>query len=108
MQLEPTAYAIAGRLSPDYSGGYWEFYVLGNGGFYMAPESNASFKVNADNGFSGVLSGDALGITACLYAYSQLSFVHGVFAAACARQYHWLRGYMLAHAEARAVLGAID
>ena len=108
MQLEPTAYALAARLSPDCSGGYWEFYALDNGGFYMAPRSNASFKVNADNGFSGELSGDALGITACLYAYSQLSFGDGVFAATCARQYHWLRDYMLEHAEVRAILAAID
>ncbi|SFC17506.1 Antirestriction protein [Polaromonas sp. OV174] len=108
MQLEPTAYAMAGRLSPDYSGGDWAFCALENGGFYIAPRSNASFKVYADNGFSGALSGDALGITACLYAYSQLSFGDGEFADMCAQQYHWLRDYMLVHAEARAIVAAID
>jgi hypothetical protein len=26
----------ASQLSPDYNGGYWEFYNLSNGGFYIA------------------------------------------------------------------------
>ena len=51
-----------------------KFYALSNGGFYMSPISNHSFQVICDNGFEGSLSGDALGITVCLYAYSHLSF----------------------------------
>jgi hypothetical protein len=55
------------------------------------------------------ISADALGVTACLYAYSHLSFSNNsTFAETCAQHYHWLREYMLEHAEARGVLGAID
>ena len=100
---------MAERLSPDYAGGYWQFYALGNGGFYMAPQSDAAFAVRCENGFEGRLSADALGVAACLYAYSNLSFGGpGAFEQACADHYHLLRDYMLGHAEAQAILGAID
>ena len=75
---------------------------------YLAPHSDTPFNVSCENGFEGQLSGDALGITVCLYAYSNLSFSSGAFAETCAQQYHWLRDYMLEHPEAAAILGAID
>jgi hypothetical protein len=75
----------------------------------MAPATDRQFQVCCQNGFEGVLSADALGITACLYVYSHLSFSsQEVFAQTCAQQYHWLREYMLDHSEANAILGAID
>lgn len=50
-----------------------------------------------------------MGITACLYAYSQLSFTAGPdFAELCADQFHLLREYALDHPEAEAILGVID
>ena len=54
------------------------------------------------------LSADALGITACLYAYSHLSFSNGRFARVCACHYHRLREYMFEHSEVRGILGATD
>lgn len=109
LRLEPAAYALAGKLSPDYNGGYWEFYTLSNGGFYMAPYADHAFQVACDNGYEGCLSGDAFGIAVCLYAYSHLSVsdIEG-FAETCAQQYHWLREYMLDHPEAQSILAAID
>lgn len=74
----------------------------------MAPDADGGFAVSCANSFDGNLSADALGITACLYAYSNLSFSESEFAEVCARQYHWLREFMLDHAEAGAILGAID
>lgn len=108
MRLEPTVFNMAGRLAPEYKGGYWEFSTLSNGGFYMAPKSDSIFAVSCDNGFEGKLSADALGIAACLYTYSHLSFGGDALANKCAQHYHWLREFMLGHAEARAILGAID
>ena len=62
-----------------------------------------------ENGFEGTLSADAIGITACLYAYSHLSFTDSPdFAEKCAQQYHLLREFMLEHPEAKAILKAID
>ena len=108
LRLEPTIFAFADRLSEDYTGGYWNFYALSNGGFFMAPESDALFTVYADNGFQGKMSAEAFGITACLYAYSNLSFGDGELAEECAKQFHLLREYMLDHPEAGAILSAID
>ncbi len=108
MQLEPFVFDMAGRLSSDYTSGYWKFYALSNGGFYMAPQSDRNFHVASENGYQGQLSADALGITACLYAYSHLSFTDGEMAQTYAQQYHWLRDYLMMHAEVRAILGATD
>jgi hypothetical protein len=107
-KLEPTIYGMADRLAPSYSGGYWHFYGLSNGGFYMAPATDTVFAVSCENGFDGKLSADALGITACLYAYSPLSFSEGEFAQTCARHYYLLRDFMMEHSEARAILRATD
>ena len=109
MRLEPVIYDITGSIAEEYNGGYWEFYTLSNGGFYMAPVSNTKFNVSCENGYQGVISGDALGIVVCLYAYSNLSFgVESAFTETCAEQYHWLRDFMLEHDEAKGILAAVD
>ena len=106
--LEPTVFALAGRLSESYEGGFWHFHTLSNGGFYMGPAGDASFDVIAENGFEGAMSGDALGITVCLYAYSVLSFQTGTIAEVCAEHYHLLRAFAMDHAEWAAISQAID
>ena len=108
LKLEPVIYGITDRMAKDYDGGYWDFHTLSNGGFYMAPAGDHVFRVACDNMFEGDLSADALGITACLYAYSNLSFEDGRFARVSACHYHRLREYMMDHAEVRAILGATD
>lgn len=109
LYIEPLVFDTAGDLSTDYSGGFWQFYALSNGGFYMAPCSGAPLHVVCDNGYVGELSADAFGVTACLYVYSQLSFTaKGEFAQTCAEHYHQLREYMFEHAEVKAILAAID
>ena len=108
LHLEPLVYATADHLSPDYTGGFWEFYRLSNDAFYMAPSTEDRFHVIAENGFEGDLSADAFGITTCLYAYSHLSFSGMLIADVCANQYHRLREYALEHPEAAAVMAAVD
>jgi hypothetical protein len=44
LQLEPLVYAITDNIANDYHGGYWEFYELSNGGFYMAPHSDTPIQ----------------------------------------------------------------
>ncbi len=62
LQLEPFVFSMASRLSEDYSGGYWNFYQLGNGGFYMAPQLVACdgkgkrYQVVSLNGHEGMLA----------------------------------------------------
>ena len=107
--LEPLIYGITEKMAEAYQGGYWNFYTLDNGGFYLAPEDDETYSVSCDNYFTGELSGDALGITACLYAYSHCSFSRNEeFGKMCARHYHWLRAYMFEHPEVTSILGAID
>jgi hypothetical protein len=108
LQLEPFIFSMASRLSDDYGGGYWLFYMLDNGGFYMAPDLDGRFQVVSPNGWEGFMSANAFGITVCLFAYSNLSFGSGHFAETCAGLYHALREYMMDHAEARAILAATD
>ena len=108
IQLEPFIYSMSSQLSEDYGGGYWLFYTLDNGGFYMAADSDGKFQVISPNGWEGIMSADAFGVTVGLFAYSSLSFGSGQFAETCAEQYHLLREYMMDHAEARAILAATD
>lgn len=109
LKLEPTVFQFAEHLAaPQYNGGYWQFFELSNGGFYMALRSDTLFSVSCDNGFEGQMTADALGVTACLYAYSNLSFGDGAFSQTCAEHYHWLREYAMEHAEVRSILRAID
>ena len=108
LKLEPTVFSMAERLSSQYKGGHWLFHSLSNGGVYMAPRGDTIFAVSCENGFEGNLSADALGIAACLYAYSHLSFREDALAAICADHYHHLRDFAMTHREARAILRATD
>ena len=107
--LESFVFDTASSLSPDYDGGLWSFHGLCNGGFYMAPTGSKEFRVECANGFEGVLSADAFGIMCTLYAYSLLSFsADAAFGSVCAEHFHKLRAHMVEHAEAAAILRAVD
>ena len=108
LQLEPVVYGITDRMAEEYTGAYWKFYTLSNGGFYMAPAEDRIFHVRCQNMYEGDLSADALGITACLYAYSNLSFSLSDIAREYARHYHLLREYSMEHPEVLEILGATD
>jgi Antirestriction protein len=114
MVIEPVVYGITGRMAESYNGSYWSLYEISGPdwlapGFYMAPEGDQIFQVSCDNYFTGELSADALGITACLYAYSHLSFSKDkVFGMLMADHYHRLRSFMFEHPEVAAILRAID
>ena len=73
----------------------------------MAPAHDTPYNVSVDtNGFEGSMSADAAGITACLFALSHLSFQ--IQHESIAEHYHQLRDFALDHAEASAILAAID
>jgi len=107
-KVEPTIFDMAGMLAAEYQGGYWDMYGLSNGGWYMCPASEAALTVSSMNGFTGTMTVDALGITACLFAFSHLSFGGDAVADACAEQYHLLRDFAMDHAEASLILAATD
>lgn len=104
---ENLIYSWMGALSPDYNGAQWDFYELSNGGFYMAPAGIEKFNIEVrGNGYSGVMSADAAGITACLFAFGQLANQRAD--AGSIELYHKLREFALRHFEASEILAAID
>ena len=108
--VEPYVYTVARDIAEEYTGGYWDFYLLSNSGFYMSPSPDKRYSVSCPmNFFNGELSADALGIVACLTAYSHLSFCsEQAFARECSRQFHLLRTFACEHEEGTAILSAID
>lgn len=107
--IESFVFDTAGSLSEQYEGGYWEYFELSNGGFYMRPRAPERFPVQCANGFDGELSAYAFGVTCCLYAYSSLSFSPDEdFGALCANHFHHLREFALEQKEAKEILRAID
>jgi hypothetical protein len=75
MTVEQHLYSRLSELSQDYTGGYWDFYDLSNGGCYLAPTAPEQFRVVVDgNDFEGTLSADAAGITATLFTFSEVAF----------------------------------
>lgn len=86
LRVEPTVFNTARLLAEGYNGGVWQFYALSNGGFFMAP-GGQGYEVSCENGFEGALSGEAFGITVCLYAYSHLSFGGDALAEVCTDHY---------------------
>jgi hypothetical protein len=105
--VEGAIYGYMREFVKEYTGAYYHFYELSNGGFYAAPQmSSVKFEVPT-NGFAGRLSADAAGITACLFAFSHLSFEYPseeVFS----RHFHRLRVFALGHAERQRIFQAID
>lgn len=109
MVTEAAIFNIMGELCPDYSGAYWEFYELNNGGFFMAPKASPEHKFNIQcdgNGYDGFMSAEAAGITVTLFALSRLSFRYqeDTFV----NHFHWLRDYVSNHPEGSEIFAAID
>jgi hypothetical protein len=106
LRVESAVYSALNVLATEYEGGYWHYYELSNGGFYMAPDGGP-FRIQVSgNDFDDVLSGDAVGIVACLFTYSRLSFE--CRSQVLAEHYHRLRAFALHHPERSKVLAAID
>ena len=104
--VEDAVYSFMRHLSDQYTGGFWKYCELSNGGFYMAPEGESFSMVVPGNGFSGTLTADAAGITACLFALSHLSFQFRT--EVISNHFYQLREFALEHAERVAILAAID
>jgi hypothetical protein len=107
LRAEALAYGWMSKLSIDYTGGHWHFYKLDNGGFYMAPSEDKSWRIAVHgNGYEGTVSGDAAGIIATLFMIGQLC--GELQTEAMAEAYHALLDFATEHAEQAAILNAID
>lgn len=105
--LEHTIYDMLSSMSEDYDGGFWEYYELSNGGFYMAPKSEIQFRMLCDgNGFEGVVNANTAGIIATAMAYSHLSFRPR--GDRFARAYELLSDFIFQHSDAPTIRAALD
>jgi hypothetical protein len=103
------------RLCPSYRGGYWQFYDLSNGGFFLAvdapkpkqPEAPVltHWHLACPNGYEVDVSFEAAGVVATMYAISHLMFAGFDYLDSA---YDKLRAYALQHAEAEQIFMAID
>ena len=104
--LENTIYATLARICASYDGGYWHFYQLSNGGFYMAPDSDAMLRLSCANYFDAEVSANTAGIIATATAYSTLSFLQD--GACFAIAYHQLSDFIFQHRDAGLIRAALD
>lgn len=106
--VEQTIYQVMDKICPAYTGGYWDFYSLSNGGFFMSLEGDNEIDVAVPfgNGFVDKLSREAASIVACLMAYCFLAekYPSGLFA----DHYTWLMEYVYTHPEAAKIRLSID
>lgn len=100
-----------------YSGGLWDFYELSNGGHFMAPRiarlaaPGSTVSIESPNGSQVQVSDEAAGIIATMFALSHLAvFVaeRGGDTDHLTNQYWFLRAYAIDHAEAPAIIAAVD
>lgn len=108
LRFEQQVYHQLGELAAGYSGGYWEFYDLSNGGCYLAPGGERLHLCQPGNGFEATVSADAAGIIATLYALSSLAFQLHEETDVFTKHLHRLRNFALEHPEAAQILAAID
>ncbi len=111
MRGEALVFGWLDALVEGYNGGYWNFYTLTNGGFYMAPANYDRMRLEvAGNGFGGEMSADAAGIVATLFALCQLAAEAEDTDAGdvLIDRYYFLRDFASTHTEAGAIFAAID
>ncbi|MGM9489624.1 antirestriction protein [Ideonella sp. YS5] len=111
-QGEAAVFSWMGNLCPEYSGGFWQFYELSNGGFYLALDTSQRTTTDlpmtllrAPNGFEGAVSFDAAGIVATMYAINGLIWQG---AEHLDEAFYQLRDFAVEHRESRQILCAVD
>ena len=105
---ERTVFEFMGWLSPeDYGGGLWTFFECDRKPLFLAPDTGTRFRIRCEgNGYQGILSPEAAGIVATLFAMSHLSFRHE--SEHLSEGYARLYSYAGAHTEAGEIFQAID
>ncbi|MGF6508657.1 antirestriction protein [Paraburkholderia sp. 32] len=107
MTGEALVYQSLQSVCDGYSGGFWDFFELSNGGFYMVPRLQEPLRIQcAGNGFDGEMSCDAAGIVACLMAFNALAWQ--TREAHFGELFYQLRDFAAQHVEAQSIFAAID
>lgn len=93
-------------LSSEYDGGYWEYFELTNGGFFLQPPSrNEGYNIfQWGNGYEGVVSEQAAGIIATMMVINHFGWKDESFFP----YYYKLEEYALTHKEKKEIFSALD
>lgn len=106
--VEQTIYFWMKRLCPEYRGGYWAFYDLSNGGWFMKPDMDKCHMIWADNLFNEVLAAETAGIVATLYGLNT-AIDWGYAPTGQLMDSYWkLRDFAYEHADGAIIAAAID
>jgi hypothetical protein len=111
IQGENAVYGWLSSVSSNYKGGYWNYYTLSNGGFYMAPRiGDKMHLIIPGNWYDGKMSADAAGIVATLFGLNIL--MHRLPDSderdMLIDHYYRLRNFASSHPEADFIACAID
>ncbi len=105
---EQLVYDWMGSLCTEYTGGFWAFYELSNGGMFMAPTEQLEMHLRwAMNYSSEHVSAQAAGIVATLFAMNQV-INSEQYEQSLIDRFYALREYAAAHEDARAIYRLID
>lgn len=106
--FEVVIFTMMDQFCDKYTGGYWEYCTLSNGGAFiypdLAPEKLMLF--NMHNGNEASLSLEAAGVAVCLMLYSQWSF--RTESELLVERFYQLRDYAIQHPESSAIFYLID
>ena len=99
---ERAVYQWMRRLCSSYNGGYWQFYCLSNGGYFMMPSGADSLRLVWPLNWSDeVVSPQAAGVVATLFALSEM-MERGADDLQI-QNFHLLRDFLAEHPEAGAM-----
>lgn len=106
--FEVVIFTIMGQFCDEYTGGYWEYCTLPNGGAFICPDLGHETLTlfNMHNGNEAILSPEAAGVAVCLMLYSQWSF--RTESEVLVNRFHQLRDYAIQHPETSAIFYLID
>ena len=110
-RLETSIYDWMVRLDKAYTGDYWEFYELDNGGFFLAPSEDRDYKLCSINHNEEVVSNIAAGIVITMFALGSLMFmdnIHDNMQSPLVDKYYALRDFAADWDEATKIFSLID
>ena len=112
LQFEMYVYTLMSRYCPDYLGGYWDFYSLSNGGFFMSLHEDKRLRIeNPDNFFDGQMSPEAASVAINLLAINRLEWSDDLTETVAVKLrslFEKLRDYAFQRDEASAIARFID
>jgi len=107
LKFEMLVYAFMDKFCTEYTGGFWQFYTLDNGGLFIALDSDQSFEViNEMNYFEDRMSAQSASIGVNLFALNALA--SETQDQRIVDYYDALRDFSAEHSEASKIFSFID